>query len=235
MNRCIHTRPAIIDIAVPPAVISALCALLLGTATGGPPTVRNWSSATGPENPPKPILDPHTAPTPHIPPQTIPFETIEAGLLSGYAYGCSPDAPDTPLSEPLLLDEFPQAGDNWPCFADFADASLTMVIRNPCIWETVWEDHVSNIMPPPPVPPVDFSQYVVIAIVAGQRPNLCYAMVVIEIYATPYAQVVQLQERIPCPGETCWQVVANPYHFVKVEKQYLPLSMPVCFNYKFPS
>jgi len=70
-------------------------------------------------------------------PQTIPFETLEIGEISYFRY-------DDPL---------------------FQGAEL--VIRDKGLWEWFWNLHTQGLLPPPPIPPVDFAKEMVIAVILG--------------------------------------------------------------------
>jgi hypothetical protein len=102
------------------------------------------------------------------------------------------------------------------------------------VWQQFWDQHTSLILPPPPLPSVDFDESVVIAVIAGWRPNVCYGLMISGVYDLESACVVRMVERLPCPDEECLQTITNPYHIIVVDKADLPVEMPVAFDHKLP-
>ena len=44
-----------------------------------------------------------------------------------------------------------------------------MVIKSGDKWADVWQQHTSDTVPPPPVPQVDFTHHLVVAVFAGEK------------------------------------------------------------------
>lgn len=158
------------------------------------------------------------------------FETIAQGEYSGFGYYCG-----APLNSP---EADPAADVAPPCYARVANPELQTIIRGECAWIDFWNAHTSNIIPPPPVPPVDFDRFAVIAVVAGPRATGCYDLRITQIVGGACGTTVYCRERVPCPqGEFCTDAITNPFHFVKVCRQFVPFERPVCFenrNWRVP-
>jgi len=173
-----------------------------------------------------------------IPPATttpvpsIPFETVDMGLISGFGYYCGSRADG--CESPDLADEL-MSPDAWPCFADYARPNFEGVIRDQCMWASLWEQHTSLIEPPLPMPEVDFDRYAVIAVISGWRPNSCAGLAITSLHYMRHSCTIMLKERVPCPDEQCFQVITNPYHFIKVDKRYVPFDVAIRFDHKRPT
>ncbi len=159
------------------------------------------------------------------------FQTIEQGGISGFGYYCDGYSADPRDAHQEALHEVHHSV-LWPCYADVAQPRFESIIRDECVWIDYWNEHASLWEPPPPVPEIDFDRYVVVAVIAGWRPNSCYGMQITHITGNPYCRKIHVRERVPCPGEMCLQVITNPYHFIRVCKEFLPYDVPVCFEHR---
>ncbi len=131
--------------------------------------------------------------------QTIPFETIDKGEISYFRY-----------EDPL-----------------FQGAQL--VIRDMNSWHSFWKLHTQTIDPPPPVPKLNFSKEMAIAVVLGNQgsgggpsieitsidpwPGDVPASSTRAIAKGKGMKVTVRESRAPGP----LAIVTNPYHVVKVK------------------
>ncbi len=169
--------------------------------------------------------------TPTIAPAIVPgrtcysFETIAQGQYSGFGYYCQvPATAQAPSITPVPVP-------NPPCYAKVAQPAFEAVIRDDCTWIDFWNEHASNVFPPPPPPSVDFDKYAVIAVVSGSRSNGCYGMEVRSVTKEKCGVVVRVRERVPCAGELCTLALTNNFHFVKICKSLVPFKSRVCFEH----
>ena len=227
MSRVLRFKALVIQVAIPFVLAGATLTLLCGLRhTAGP----NSTTPGGPQDH-RMLREPGEDTTP--PPQSLPFETVACGLISGFGGYCEGLPPDQPAVDPKGIEDY-AAPPGWPCFADFARPRFEAIIRDQCAWQDLWQQHGSVIVPAPPIPEVDFDQYVVVAVIAGPRPNGCYSIGIADVYETSWGRLIEVHERVPCPEEQCWQVITNPYHFVKVDRRYLPYNVPIGFAHGLP-
>lgn len=101
-----------------------------------------------------------------------------------------------------------------------------LVITDQEQWEALWERHVSYDRNPPPLPQVDFSEEMVIAIFAGTKS---------EGYMVQITGIEQREEELAVhyflSGPSCTKCalptgMTQPFHMVKLER----LNLPVVFQ-----
>ncbi len=195
-----------------------------------PSMFRSWAFVAAAAAAATAIAGPGAGPIPAPGPIPVPravcyqFNTIAIGQYSGFGYYCG-----APLNDPS---PDPSTDPAPPCYTAVAQPEFEAVIRGECAWIDFWTAHTSNIFPPPPVPDVDFDRFVVIALVAGPRPDGCRGIEVTQIVNDGCGTKVLMRERVPCPGEACTDAITNPFHFVKVCKQFVPFERPVCFEHR---
>ena len=95
---------------------------------------------------------------------------------------------------------------------------LQKVITNKEEWQELWKKHISVIVPQPPVPEVDFDNYVVVAIYAGEKKNSGYQVKVKEVL--PVGDNVTIRYKLiePPANSFTLQVIIQPFVLLKVEK-----------------
>ncbi len=113
------------------------------------------------------------------------------------------------------------------------------VIRSPSTWAAFWAQHTSLTDPAPPLPPIDFSQQVVIAVVQGVQtssgPYIAIGGIMPWIAPTPTTaptvtiQVIDDERMGPLP------VLTNPYHIVAVSRVCVPPQASVTFRHIAPT
>ena len=117
------------------------------------------------------------------------------------------DPPITPIGSVLTLDQSSQSG---------ITTATQVVARDAASWNTLWTQHKSTIAPPPPVPAVDFSQRMVLAVFIGTRPNGCYGVAITRVTQVNSNTTVEFHESTPQPSSVCTQALTAPTHIVPV-------------------
>ena len=145
------------------------------------------------------------------------FQTVAQGKWSAFGW-CD--------------DEDPWMG---PCLELWPSATLCVspsrpvfesVIRDECVWEDFWTAHSFTTETPPPL--IDFDDYVVIAVVLGERDNCGWEVTITSIQLTGCGVKVSVSECLQLWVE---DRVVNPYHFVKLPRSCLPFWRRVCFDH----
>jgi hypothetical protein len=95
---------------------------------------------------------------------------------------------------------------------------LQKVIKTQDEWQNLWKKHVSVLVPQPPVPEIDFENFVVVAIYAGEKNTSGYQVKIKEVL--PAAKNVTVRYRLvdPAPNSFTLQVITQPFVLLKVEK-----------------
>ena len=155
------------------------------------------------------------------------FTTIDQGQYSGFGYYCQPGVPGGGS-------EATSGGPSTAvCYATVAEPEVEAIIRNECAWIDFWTEHSDNVFPAPPVPAVDFTRYVVVAVISGTRTNGCYGIEITHIdNAACGGRTIHVRERVPCAGQFCTLALTNNFHFIQVCKEFLPHKVPVCFDHR---
>lgn len=150
----------------------------------------------------------------------IAFRTIAKGKWSGMGW-CGPEPPDT---SPCLSVYPPPP---YLCVIPSRPA-FESVIRDWCTWEDFWYTHWIHDTHVTPPPAVDFDNYLVIAVVLGERENCGYEVTIRSIQLTECGARVRITECVQMGTEPR---TVNPYHFVMVPKSCIPFSRRVCFDH----
>lgn len=94
-----------------------------------------------------------------------------------------------------------------------------LVIRTDSEWEAFWSDLLSNRMPTPPAPEIDFDRFVVIAATMGQRPTGGHAIGIADVEHVGGEYRVTVVETSPGPGCVTTQALTAPATAVRVERR----------------
>lgn len=89
-------------------------------------------------------------------------------------------------------------------------------LRSNADWKKLWERHSSNVLPQPPLPAVDFSKEMVIAVSLGARNSGGYSVSITSIVDDGTNVVVTYKETKPNPGGVYTAAITHPFVFVKV-------------------
>ena len=97
----------------------------------------------------------------------------------------------------------------------WVDSPRQVVARTREEWSALWRTHA----PDRPLPPVDFSKNMVIAIFLGSRMTAGFGVEILGSRIEKGAVIVQYRESQPRPGAITAQVITAPYHIVAVPTQ----------------
>ena len=92
------------------------------------------------------------------------------------------------------------------------------VIDNQAKWEQLWKQHVSVLVPQPPVPEIDFTANVVAVIFAGEKMTGGYTVVIKDVIAEGDDILVHYRLAEPQPNSFTLQVISQPYVMLKIAK-----------------
>jgi hypothetical protein len=97
----------------------------------------------------------------------------------------------------------------------WVDSPRQVVARTPQEWAALWRMHA----PDRPLPAVDFSQEMVVAIFLGSRPTAGYSVEIAGVREANGAAVVQYHETQPRADVLTAQVITDPFHIVAIPKR----------------
>lgn len=92
------------------------------------------------------------------------------------------------------------------------DAPRQAVARTQAEWTALWKAHDFD----KPVPAVDFSREMVVAVFMGSRPTAGYSVEITSVDERRSATVVSYRETMPARGAIAAQVITFPFHIVAV-------------------
>lgn len=93
-----------------------------------------------------------------------------------------------------------------------------IVVTDEKTWERLWRAVHARRTPLPPVPEVDFSKQMVLAVFMGQKRTSGFAIQIAEVFACNREILVHVKEIAPPPNAIVLQVLTQPYHIVVVPK-----------------
>jgi|GEM_PF-1067830 len=108
-------------------------------------------------------------------------------------------------------------------------------IKNSSEWQTFWQQLHGNQYPLPPLPQVDFNQYEVLGVLAGQKPTGGYSITITQIIDQGNYLEVYINEKIPTPGGIVTQVITSPYHLVEINKTNKTIVFPLPLVQTYPN
>jgi hypothetical protein len=88
-------------------------------------------------------------------------------------------------------------------------------------WRALWDNFCTGIFPPRPVPTIDFSKEMVIALFLGTRSNSCYGVEIRTIEDSGGKYLVNAVEKVPVG--CLLPAVTYPHHLVKTERRDVPV------------
>ncbi len=94
------------------------------------------------------------------------------------------------------------------------------VLRDPQAWAQLWARHAA---PERPLPAIDFSQRMVLAVFLGSRPDGCHSVEIGELRQTAQQIELRYREIRPLPGQVCTQALTTPAHLVTLPASSLPV------------
>lgn len=122
-------------------------------------------------------------------PGAILFNTIEKGLHSDYSQS-------QPVSEPSLI-----------------------IIETKDEFSLFWSRHHGTLVPPPPMPDVDFALYSIIVLLDRVEPSGGYSIEISRLEPGKEKVWVSAVKKSPGRGCVTSQALTQPYHIIMVEKE----------------
>jgi protease stability complex PrcB-like protein len=89
-----------------------------------------------------------------------------------------------------------------------------VLVRTDAELRQLWQQHA----PERPMPKVDFSREMVVAVFMGSRPNAGFSTSIVSATAANGALIVRYTETRPPAGSVSAQVLTFPYHIVAIPK-----------------
>lgn len=96
--------------------------------------------------------------------------------------------------------------------------SVAELITNQKDWEALWKQHVSVLVPQPPVPEIDFETHALAVIFAGEKKSGGYAVVIKDVSVEADDVIVKYRLTEPQPNSFNIQVITQPFAVLKIEK-----------------
>lgn len=89
-----------------------------------------------------------------------------------------------------------------------------MVVRTAAEWQALWKEHDAQGA----MPPVDFTQSIVVAVFLGTRPSAGFAVEIAAVKTEGDRAVVEYREGRPARGAISAQVLTSPFHIVRLAR-----------------
>jgi hypothetical protein len=99
----------------------------------------------------------------------------------------------------------------------------TVVIKTSGEWQSLWRDHAGYVVPPPPLPDVDFTKVMVVGIFDGTKPTAGYSVDIIDVQMLPDSITVLYRETKPAAGMVTAQILTQPYHLRLIPRSERPV------------
>lgn len=94
-----------------------------------------------------------------------------------------------------------------------------MVIGSKERWNGLWRKHTLDLLPPPPVPEIDFTRDEVIAVFAGEKSSSGYSIRVAAVETSNDSEILIVKIRQDKPGKIAEDVITRPYHMVSIPRR----------------
>ena len=142
-------------------------------------------------------------------------DAVALAQLSGRA---SPEAASG--MSPLSMSHMPQ---EWKGLYSGVSSFKTVVIRTLDDWQKLWRDHNGYIVPPPPLPSVDFANFMVIGVFDGAQPSGGHSVVITDVQTMQDAMEVMYIETRPAANAPTTQALTEPFDLRVVPTSTLPI------------
>jgi len=90
------------------------------------------------------------------------------------------------------------------------------VVRDEATWMRLWAQIHENVTPQPPLPPVDFSRDMLIAVATGTRPTGGFDIEIGSVALRADRLEVAVHETCPAPGDRVTQGQTHPVEVVRL-------------------
>ena len=84
-------------------------------------------------------------------------------------------------------------------------------------WANLWDIVYSTTTPQPPLPEIDFTQYMVIAVFMGIKPTGGYSIEIIKIVEINTIFEIHIEEKSPDPDSIVTDALTQPFHIIKTK------------------
>jgi hypothetical protein len=85
-------------------------------------------------------------------------------------------------------------------------------------WEALWAQTHALVLQPPPLPQLDFTEEMVIAVASGEQSTGGHAITITRVLVLDETLEVWVDEALPAHGQFVSQALCQPYHFVRVPR-----------------
>jgi hypothetical protein len=102
------------------------------------------------------------------------------------------------------------------------------VITNTADWANLWNKAFETSNRVPPLPEIDFTERMVIAVFRGTTPDPCHDVKITKLIETEGVLKVHAREKLPGRGCGCVAVIGAPFHIIVIPKT----GKPVVFKLK---
>ena len=96
---------------------------------------------------------------------------------------------------------------------------IEAVARNQTEWSALWKRHASIEPNPPPLPAIDFSKEIVVAVFLGEKPTGGHDVEIVSTERSDGTLLISFVEKSPRPGGMVTQAFTQPFHIVRVAAQ----------------
>lgn len=101
--------------------------------------------------------------------------------------------------------------------------SKQLVIGNPADWQELWGVHQSNRRPTRPLPPIDFSKDMIIAVFLGEQPTGGHRVMIRGLEKTPGSLQVSISIDAPDKDALVTMALTQPYVIIRTLRTNLPV------------
>jgi hypothetical protein len=102
-----------------------------------------------------------------------------------------------------------------------------LVIQDSQAWIDLWNQHMLFMVEPLPVPEVDFSKDMIVAVFMGVVNTGGYSLHINEVVETDSVIVVKMERTEPGPTCIVPQVLTQPYHMIQITRTEKPVTFEV--------
>jgi hypothetical protein len=112
--------------------------------------------------------------------------------------------------------------------------ALRVVIKDQASWATIWAAHATPMTPlgtepalAAPLPQIDFTRNMVVAVFMGTQGSGCYGTTIDSIYSLGGKLRVSILNTVPGPAMACTMALTSPVHMVQVARSDEPVEFSI--------